>query len=294
MRRAAAGDGSAVIVLHQGSVEPPHGWYKSLLITAVHVPAAVSAWLFTTCVLLGLSSTCATDESTTHSARECGQPLASVQQWAPLLCSCAVGVCLIIWLIFARRVLWAHARTQIMKNQSPSAMGAVMATAYAKQPHLTLITTFLLLQWLIRGMFGELREYASSAPGTWGDIKTWPFKNAFEGLGAEVLVVCQIIGALLEEKAFRDAAATKLHTAPLSVIHMVVRVGSFEPLPGWAMCILAGSWEIVLCAEWYDETTEPPSLNPNRQQARAAALLGLVKTISDVFVFTHELPRMIW
>ena len=93
MRRAAAGDGSAVIVLHQGSVEPPHGWYKSLLITAVHVPAAVSAWLFTTCVLLGLSSTCATDESTIHSARECGQPLASVQQWAPLLCSCAGGVC---------------------------------------------------------------------------------------------------------------------------------------------------------------------------------------------------------
>ena len=64
--------------------------------------------------------------------------------------------------------------------------------AYAKQPLLTLVALLYGLQEAGDAMSDELWEFVSCS-------SAWPVANALVGLGTEVLIVCQIFGAVIEE-----------------------------------------------------------------------------------------------
>ena len=76
--------------------------------------------------------------------------------------------------------------------------------AYAKQPLLTLVALLYGLQEAGDAMSDELWEFVSCS-------SAWPVANALVGLGTEVLIVCQIFGAVIEEKAFRHANLILAH-----------------------------------------------------------------------------------
>ena len=59
----------------------------------------------------------------------------------------------------------------------------------------------------------------------------WPVANALVGLGTEVLIVCQIIGAVIEEKAFRRANSVVLNDEPFQVVATIVRIAPLDELP---------------------------------------------------------------
>ena len=283
-QRADAGDPQAIIAVRGSNVEPANGCYGFCLVAAVHVPAAVSALIITVAVLLGVNAGCG---GTAPASVSCAWPN-SWQQQGCLACSCLLAAGLSIWLWFAQGVLQAYAVAQLRKpGGRPSITAELIGFAYAKQPLLTLVALLYGLQEAAHAMSDELLEFVSCS-------SAWPVANALVGLGTELLVVCQIIGAVIEEKAFRHANSIVLNNEPFHVVATIVRIAPLDELPPWTLLVLTASWDTLLCLEWWEETSEPPEFNANRVRARACALLGVVKSIAENREIADKLARLIW
>ena len=282
-QRAEAGDPQAIIAVRGSNVEPANGCYGFCLVAAVHVPAAVSALIFTVAILLGVNAGCG---GTAPASVSCAGPN-SWQQWSCLACSCLLTAGLCIWLWFAYGVLQAHAVAQLRKAARPSITAELIGFAYAKQPLLTLVALLYGLQEVAHAMSDELWEFVSCS-------SAWPVANALVGLGTEVLIVCQIIGAVIEEKAFRRANSVVLNNEPFHVVETIVHIAPLDELPPWTLLVLTASWDMLLGLEWWEETSEKPEFNPNRVRARACALLGVVKSIAENGEIADKLARLIW
>jgi len=212
----------------------------------------------------------------------------SWQQHGCLACSCLLAAGLSIWLWFAQGVLQAYAVAQLRKpGGRPSILAELIGFAYAKQPLLTLLALLLGLLEAAHAISDELWEFVSCS-------SAWPLANALGGLGTEVLIVCQIIGAVIEEKSFRRANSIVLNNEPFHVVATIVRIAPLDELPPWTLLILTASWDTLLCLEWWDETSEKPEFNRNRVRARTCALLGVVKSIAENREIADKLARLIW
>ena len=235
--------------------------YLLLAGLAVFTPAAVAALLFTLVVVLLLASATAVADKQI------------VGVWPPshaagFTLAVLLAVCLIVWLAFSLQMMRAYARSQVRRGGEMSAAGEAIRWAGVSQPGVAAVVFFFLVFELGRGIWQELGEYVHSAA-------EGPLWNLFEGGGAEVLLLFQLLGAAIEALAHQQAERALGGDEVLS---------SLAPPPIGIWVALGVFWDIVLVVEYFDEAGEPVESNPNRQRARLCAVAGVVKTVGDVII----------
>ena len=229
---------------------------------AVFAPSAVAALMFTALGVCFLgSSTAVVDEQI-------------VFVWPPssaagFTFSCLLAVCLILWLAYSLHMVKAYAHFRVARGGGMSVAGAAIRSAFGNRVDLVAVVFFFLVYQLGLGIWQELEEYVHSAAER-------PLWNLFEGGGAEVLLLFQLLGAAIEALAHH-------HAEQAHVAQQADAAAAFiRSPPMWAWVALGVGWDLVLVNEYLDEEGEPLALNPNRERARLCALLGVLKTIGEV------------
>ena len=242
--------------------------YLLLAGLAVFTPAAVAALLFTLVVVLLLASATAVADKQI------------VGVWPPshaagFTLAVLLAVCLIVWLAFSLQMMRAYARLQVDRGCGMSVAGEAIRAACGNRVSLAAVAYFYLVFHLCQGIGQELTEYARSASER-------PLWNLFEGGGAEVLILFQLLGAALEAGAHFEAVHEARGRVALRRAGASAEFIRSPPFLAWAA--LGVGWDILLVCEYFDEEGEPSSSNPNRERARLCALLGVVKTIGEVII----------
>ena len=235
---------------------------------AVFAPAAVAAFMFTALgvCLLG-SSTAVVD-------------MQIVFVWPPasaagFISAVVLAMGLVLWLVYSLHMIRAYAHLQVDRGGGMSVAGEAIRAACGNQPSLAAVAYFYLVFHLCQGIGQELTEYARSASER-------PLWNLFEGGGAEVLILFQLLGAALEAGAHFVAEHEARGRVALRRAGASAEFIRSPPFLAWAA--LGVGWDILLVCEYFDEEGEPSSSNPNRERARLCALLGVVKTIGEVII----------
>ena len=242
--------------------------YLLLAGLAVFAPAAVAALMFTALgvCLLG-SSTAVVD-------------MQIVFVWPPasaagFISAVVLAMGLVLWLVYSLHMIRAYAHLQVDRGGGMSVAGEAIRAACGNQPSLAAVAYFYLVFHLCQGIGQELTEYARSASER-------PLWNLFEGGGAEVLILFQLLGAALEAGAHFEAVHEARGRVALRRAGASAEFIRSPPFLAWAA--LGVGWDILLVCEYFDEEGEPSSSNPNRERARLCALLGVVKTIGEVII----------
>jgi hypothetical protein len=233
---------------------------------AVFAPAAVAALMFTALgVLLLGSSTAVVDEQI-------------VFVWPPssaagFISAVVLAVCLPLWLAYSLHMMRAYAHSQVDRGGGMSVAGAAIRAACGKRVDLAAVAYFFLVFHLCQGISQELAEYTRGASER-------PLWNLFEGGGAEVLLLFQLLGAALEAGAHLEA---ELGGRGRVALRRAGASAAFIRSPPFLVWVALGvGWDLLLVCEYFDEEGEPLAANPNRERARLCALLGVLKTIGEV------------
>jgi len=235
---------------------------------AVFAPAAIAAFLFTALVvcLLG-SSTAVVDEQI-------------VFVWPPssaagFISAVVLAVCLTLWLAYSLHMMRAYAHSQVDRGGGMSVAGAAIRAACGKRVDLAAVAYFFLVFHLCQGISQELAEYTRGASER-------PLWNLFEGGGAEVLLLFQLLGAALEAGAHLEA---ELGGRGRVALRRAGASAAFIRSPPFLVWVALGvGWDLLLVCEYFDEEGEPLAANPNRERARLCAVAGVVKTVGEVII----------
>ena len=235
---------------------------------AVFAPAAVAALMFTALgVLLLGSSTDVVDEQI-------------VFVWPPssaagFISAVVLAVCLTLWLAYSLHMMRAYAHSQVDRGGGMSVAGAAIRAACGKRVDLAAVAYFFLVFHLCQGISQELAEYTRGASER-------PLWNLFEGGGAEVLLLFQLLGAALEAGAHLEA---ELGGRGRVALRRAGASAAFIRSPPFLVWVALGvGWDLLLVCEYFDEEGEPLAANPNRERARLCAVAGVVKTVGEVII----------
>ena len=235
---------------------------------AVFAPAAVAALMFTALgVLLLGSSTAVVDEQI-------------VFVWPPssaagFISAVVLAVCLALWLAYSLHMMRAYAHSQVDRGGGMSVAGAAIRAACGKRVDLAAVAYFFLVFHLCQGISQELAEYTRGASER-------PLWNLFEGGGAEVLLLFQLLGAALEAGAHLEAELGGRGRVALRRAGASAAFIRSPPFLAWVA--LGVGWDLLLVCEYFDEEGEPLAANPNRERARLCAVAGVVKTVGEVII----------
>ena len=186
-----------------------------------------------------------------------------------------LAVCLTLWLAYSLHMMRAYAHSQVDRGGGMSVAGAAIRAACGKRVDLAAVAYFFLVFHLCQGISQELAEYTRGASER-------PLWNLFEGGGAEVLLLFQLLGAALEAGAHLEA---ELGGRGRVALRRAGASAAFIRSPPFLVWVALGvGWDLLLVCEYFDEEGEPLAANPNRERARLCAVAGVVKTVGEVII----------
>ena len=139
-----------------------------------------------------------------------------------------------------------------------SVAGAAIRAACGNRADLAAVVYFFLVFHLCQGIKQELAEYARGASER-------PLWNLFEGGGAEVFLLFQLLRAALEAGAHLEAEHGARGRVALRRAGASADFIRSPPFLAWVA--LGVGWDILLVSEYFDEEGEPLASNPNREPA---------------------------